>query len=220
MIRALAKLNVWQEGEASLPESERIQGPKRSAEIGLMFYHLILEQDLHQELKYLFSCYQYADENSQLHQKLLHFEKIYHQEVRRFLVNQIQQGQTKLCHHPPPSTTAIHQQPEYLHHHPPSPTTSQNMSTTTHTTHLHPKYIHHHSPPPTESQNFFHNKPIYKNLQPLSDGNVRNLNNRPSISKNRFFTWPSPLFLLHAPEMVLKSCSVNEPLHYAKLVQL
>ena len=101
-------------------------------------------------------------------------------------------GQTKLCHHPLPSTTTHH-------HHPPPPTTSQNISTTTHhhhhqqpstttsqnisttTTHHHPprpttsqnistithhqpKYIHHQLLPPTDSQNFFHKKSIYKNL--------------------------------------------------------
>ena len=38
-------------------------------------------------------------------------------------------GQTKLCHHPPPSTST-HHQPQYVHHHPPIPTT-----------------IHHHPPP-------------------------------------------------------------------------
>ena len=111
--------------------------------------------------------------------------------------NTIGTGQTKLCHH-----------------HPPPPTTFQNISTTTH---HQPKYIHHHSRPPTDRQNF-NKKPIYKNLQPLSDGNVRNLNSRPAVTKKLFFTWPSPLFILHAPEMVLKSCSVNEPLYYAKLV--
>ena len=31
------------------------------------------------------------------------------------------------------------------------------------------------------------------------------------------FTWASPLFLLHTQEMVLKNCSVNKPLYYAKL---
>ena len=64
----------------------------------------------------------------------------------------------------------------------------------------------------------FFKKPIYENLWPLSDGNVRNLNRRPAIAKKLFYTWPSTLFLLHTPEMVLKSCSVNEPLYYAKLV--
>ena len=122
--------------------------------------------------------------------------------------------QTKLCHHPPPSTTN-HHQPKYIHHHPPSPTTSQNIFTTTH---HQPKYIHQRPPRPTNSQNLFYEKPIYKNLQPLSGGNVRKLNSRPAISKKLFFRWPSP-FLLHTPEMVLRSCSVNKPLYYAKLVQ-
>ena len=109
-------------------------------------------------------------------------------------------GQTKLCQHNPPRSTTIH-------HHPPPRTTSQNISTT----------IHHHPPPPTTSQNIstttrhhppqpkiylppfttthwqlFNNKSIYKNLKPLSDGNVRNLNSTPEIAK--FFTWPSIIF--------------------------
>ena len=37
----------------------------------------------------------------------------------------------------------------------------------------------------------FNKKPIYKNLYPLYDGNVRNL-------------WPSPLFLLHTQVWFLK----------------
>ena len=45
---------------------------------------------------------------------------------------------------------------------------------------------------------------------PISDGNVRNLNSRPAIAKKLFYTWPTILFLLHTPEMVLKSCSVSE----------
>ena len=98
-------------------------------------------------------------------------------------------GQTKLCHHPPPSTTTLHQ----------------------------PKYIYHHSPPATDSQNLFNKKPIYRNLQPLSDGNAGNLNSRPATAKKRFFTWPSKLVLLNTPEMVLKSCSVNQCLYDAKL---
>ena len=57
----------------------------------------------------------------------------------------------------------------------------------------------------------FFKKPIYENLWPLSDGNVRNLNRRPAIAKKRFYTWPSTLFLVHTPEMVLKSCNENEP---------
>ena len=52
----------------------------------------------------------------------------------------------------------------------------------------------------------------------MSDGNVRNLNSRSAIAKKLFFTRPSPLFSLPAPEMVLKSYIVNEPLYYAKLV--
>ena len=44
---------------------------------------------------------------------------------------------------------------------------------------------------------FFYKKFIYKNLQLLSDGNVRNLTSRPAIAKKRFFTRPSPLFLLY-----------------------
>ena len=125
------------------------------------------------------------------------------------------QGQTKLCHHPPPSTTT-HHQPKYIHNHSPSLTTSQNISTTTH---HHPRYIHQYPPPTTNSQNLFYKKHIYKNLQPVPDGNVRNLNSRPAIAKKLFYTWPSPLSLLHKQEMVLKSFSVNEPLYYAKLVQ-
>ena len=108
-----------------------------------------------------------------------------------------------------------HHHPTYIHHHPPPLTTSQNISITTH---HHPRYIHQHPPPPTNSQNLFYKQPIYKNLQPLSDDNVRNLNSRPAIAKKLFYTWPSSLFLLHTPEMVLKSFSVNEPLYYAKLV--
>ena len=45
----------------------------------------------------------------------------------------------------------------------------------------------------------------------MSGGNVTNLNSRPAIAKKLFYTCPSTLFLLHTPEMVLKSCSVNEP---------
>ena len=128
------------------------------------------------------------------------------------------QGQTKLCHHPPPSTTT-HHQPKYIHHHPPPPTTSQNISTTTHH-HQPPAKIYPPTPNTTHQQpKPFFKKPIYKNLQPLSDGNVRNLNSRPAIAKKLFYTWPSPLSLLHKQEMVLKSFSVNEPLYYAKLVQ-
>ena len=52
----------------------------------------------------------------------------------------------------------------------------------------------------------------------MPDGNVTNLNSRPASAEKLFFTWLSPLFLLHTTEMVLKSCSVNEPLYYAKLV--
>ena len=48
----------------------------------------------------------------------------------------------------------------------------------------------------------FYKKPIYKNPQPLSDGNVRNLTSRPAIAK-KLFTLGSPLFLLHT-QMVLK----------------
>ena len=47
-------------------------------------------------------------------------------------------GQTKLCHHPLPSTTN-HHQPKYIHHHPPPAkmyppphTTTQDISTNTH----------------------------------------------------------------------------------------
>ena len=97
-------------------------------------------------------------------------------------------GQTKLCHHhpppaklyrphPPPATTT-HYQPKYIHY-------------------LHPKYIHHHPPPAkiysppfttTHRQPKLYKKPIYKNLQPLPDGNVRNLNSRPAINcKETFF---------------------------------
>ena len=77
------------------------------------------------------------------------------------------------------------------HHHPPPPTTSQNISTTTH---HQPKYIHQHPPRPTNSQNLFYKKPIYKNLQPLSDGNVRNLNSRPAIAKKLFLHGPLHYF--------------------------
>ena len=89
---------------------------------------------------------------------------------------------------PPP--TATHHQPKYIHHQ--------------------PRCIHQHPPPPTNSQNHFFKKPIYKNLLPISDGNVRNLNSRPAIAKKLFYTWPTTLFLLHTPEMVLKSCSGSE----------
>ena len=118
---------------------------------------------------------------------------------------------TTIHYHPPPSTTTqhqpkyIHHQPKCIHHHPPKakiypppPSTSQDISTTT----------HHH--PPT-AKTFFFKKPIYKNLQPLFDGNVRNLNGRPATAKKLFCTWPSTLFLLHTPEIVLKSSSVNDP---------
>ena len=140
-------------------------------------------------------------------------------------------------HHPPPAkiypppSTATHHQPKYIHHHQPPPTTSENISNNTHhhppsskvypqspttiqsistTTHHHPKHIHHHSAPPSDSQNFFYKKLIYKNLFPRTDGNVRNLNRRPAIAKKLSFTRPSPLILLHTPEMVFKSCNVNE----------
>ena len=44
----------------------------------------------------------------------------------------------------------------------------------------------------------------------MSEGNVTNLNSRPAIAKKLFYIWPSTLFSLHTPEMVLKSCSGNE----------
>ena len=121
---------------------------------------------------------------------------------------------TTIHHHPlpakiyPPPLTTTHRRP-------PPPTTIQNISTITYHK---PKYTHQHLPPPTDSQNVFYKKPIYENPQLLSDGNVRNLNSRSAIAKKPFFTWSSPSFLLHTPEMVLKSYSVNEPLYYAKLV--
>ena len=118
----------------------------------------------------------------------------------------------------PPLTTIHHHLPPAKIYSP-SPSTSQNISTTTHhhsppakiyppqptTTHHNPRYIHQHPPPPTNSQNLFYKKPF-----------IRNLNSRPAISKKLFYTWPSPLFFLHKPEMAFKS--VDEPLHYAKLV--
>ena len=108
-------------------------------------------------------------------------------------------GQTKLCLHSPPSTIT-HHQPKYIHHNPPPPTTSQNIITTCHhhpplakiypspptTTHHQPRYTYQHPPRPTNIQNLFYKKPIYKNLQPLSDGKVRNLNSRPAIAEKLF----------------------------------
>ena len=122
-------------------------------------------------------------------------------------------GQTKLCHHPPPSITTQHHPPPAKTYSPPPITTHHQPKYIHHqplTTHHQPRYIHQHLPPPTNSQNLFFKKPIYKNLQPLSDGNVRNLNSRPAIAKKLFYTWPSTLFLLHTQEMVLKSCSVSK----------
>ena len=134
-------------------------------------------------------------------------------------------GQTKLCHHPPPSTTThhyprpsttTHHQPKHIHHQPPSPSTSQNISTTT--TRHQPKYIHHHPPPPSTTQNIStntHQHPPTAKTFFLRNPFIRNLNSRPAIAKKLFHTWPSPLFLLHTSEMVLKS--VNKPSYYAKL---
>ena len=84
----------------------------------------------------------------------------------------------------------------------PTPTTSQNISTTSHhhpppakiylppptTTRHQPRYIHQHPPTPTNSQNLFYKKPIYKNLYPLSGGNVKNLNIKPAIALSFLFT--------------------------------
>ena len=84
----------------------------------------------------------------------------------------------------------------------PPPTTSQNISTTSHhhpppakiypppptTTRHQPRYIHQHPPTPTNSQNLFYKKPIYKNLYPLSGGNVKNLNIKPAITLSFLFT--------------------------------
>ena len=89
---------------------------------------------------------------------------------------------------PPPTTT---------HHYPPPAK-------------IYPPPAKIYPPPPTKSQNLFFKKPIYKNLSPLSDGNVRNLNSRPAIAKKLFYIWPATLFLLHTPETVLKSCRVSE----------
>ena len=120
-------------------------------------------------------------------------------------------------HHPLPATT-IHHHPPPAKIHPPPPTTSQNISTTTY---HHPPKAKIYPPPPSTSQDIsttthqqpkpFFKKPVYKNLQPLFDGNVRNLNGRPAIAKKLFYTWLSTLFLLHTPEIVLKSSSVNNP---------
>ena len=38
------------------------------------------------------------------------------------------------------------------------------------------------------------------------------------MAKKLFFTWTSPLLLLHKQEKVLKNCSVSKPLYYAKLI--
>ena len=84
-------------------------------------------------------------------------------------------GRTKLCDHPPPSTTT-------QHHPPPAKIYPPPLTTTYHQ----PIYIHQHPPPPTNSQSLFYKKPIYKNLWPLSDGNVRNPNSRPAIAKKLF----------------------------------
>ena len=118
-------------------------------------------------------------------------------------------GQTKLYHQPPTSTTTLYQ-PKYIHHHStpaklytPPPTTSQNLPTTTQNIST---TINHHPPPasqdipntthhcPPTDKNLFHQKPIYKNLQPLSDDNIRNPNSRPAIAKNFFYMAPSIIF--------------------------
>ena len=81
------------------------------------------------------------------------------------------------------------------HHHPPPSTTSQNISTTTH---HQPKYIHHHPPPakiypPPPTTTHQQRKPFF-----IWDPFIR-------ISR-----WPSPLFLLHTPEMVFKSLQCEQ----------
>ena len=81
---------------------------------------------------------------------------------------------TTIHHHPPPSTTTHHHS-KYIHHH-------------------QPEYIRHHSPPPTDNQNFFYKKPIYKNLWPLSEGNLRNLTSRPSVVRKLFLHGPVHYF--------------------------
>ena len=79
-----------------------------------------------------------------------------------------------------------------LCHHPPPSTTSQ------------------HSPALTSNQKFFYKKTVYKNFQPLSDGNARNLTSRPEIAKKLFFKWRSPLFLIHTQEISIKILSIHK----------
>ena len=128
--------------------------------------------------------------------------------IMKSYINTAQTNYATTHHHPTPAKISL-----------PPPITSQNISTTTHLQPLPAKMyppqftITHRQP------KLFYKKSIYKNLQPLPDGNVKNLNNRPAIAKKRFFTWLSSLFLLHIPQMIQKSCSVNERLYYAKPVQ-
>ena len=57
--------------------------------------------------------------------------------------------------------------------------------------------IHHDPPRPTNSQDLFYKKPIYKNLKPLPDGNVRNLNSRAAIAKKLFLDRPLDFYYIH-----------------------
>ena len=121
---------------------------------------------------------------------------------------------------PPPTTsqniaTTTHHQPKYIHHHlpppttslnnPPPPSTSQNISTT----------IHNH---PLTAKTFFIRNPFIRISSHCLTATWETWTTDLQLLRNFFFTWPTPLFLLYTPEMVLKSCSVNEPSYYAKLV--
>ena len=101
----------------------------------------------------------------------LYWCRFYDKFKTTFCINETKIGQTKLCHHPPrstsihhdqppgkiypPSPTTIHHQPIYIHHHsppakiyPPPPITSQNISTTTY-------HFPKNGPRPCKSQNTF-----------------------------------------------------------------
>ena len=97
---------------------------------------------------------------------------------------------TTIYHHPLLPTTSKIYPP-----HPPHPPSAKIYLPPPTKTHHQPKDIHHHSPPPTD--NFFYKKPIYKNLWPLSDGNVRNLNSRPAIAKKLFLDGPLHFYYIH-----------------------
>ena len=117
---------------------------------------------------------------------------------------------TTIQHHPqkakiyPPPSTTIHRKPKYIHHHQPQSKIypskkrfyqknikifiQKQMMKNILINQLVTHYV-------SIFQSFFYKKPIYKNLQPLPNGSVRNLTSRPAIAKKLFSTWPSPLFL-------------------------